>query len=110
MKDESREEGKRIASAEIDSRLEVATEAGREEVKCMFDPFIAEYNAHVLMHRDLTFLGEGYLESLAEAWKSLIKFRKVELGTEEVDEDTLVKEFLRGNKPSDLSTAMALFG
>ena len=49
------------------TRLEVAKDAGREEVKSMFDPLIAEFNARVLMHRDLTFLDEGYLESLAEA-------------------------------------------
>ena len=75
----------------------------------MFDPLIAEYNARVLMHRDLTFVGEGYLESLAEAWDTLIKIKKVELGVEEIDEDALVKEFLRGNEPSDLSTAKALY-
>ena len=67
LKDEAHEEGKKITSVEIDSRLETAAEAGREEIKCLFDPLIAEYNARVLMHRDLTFLGEGYLESLAEA-------------------------------------------
>lgn len=67
LKNEAREDGKKIASAEVDSLLEVAKEAGREEVKSMFDPLIAEFNGRVFMHRDLTFLGEGYLESLAEA-------------------------------------------
>ena len=56
-----------MASAEINSRLEAAKEEGREEIKTMFDPLIAEFNARVLMHRDLTFLDERYLESLAEA-------------------------------------------
>lgn len=67
LKDKAREEGKKITSAEIDSRLEAAKEAAREEVKCMFYPLIAEFNARILVHRDLTFLGEAYLESLVKA-------------------------------------------
>ena len=101
---------KKIASAEVDSRLEVAKEEGREEVKSMFDPLIAEYNAPVLMHRDLTFLGESYLESLAEAWETLIEIKKVEHGIEEVNEEALIKEFLKENEPSDLSAAKAIYG
>ena len=75
----------------------------------MFDPLIAEFNARVLMHRDLTFLGEGYLESLADAWEALIEIRKAEHGTEEIDEGALIKEYLKGNEPSDLSVAKAIY-
>lgn len=79
LKNEAREEGKRIASTEFESRLKEATEASKEEIKCFFDPLIAEYNARVIMHQDLIFLGEGYIESLTEAWETLTKIRKVEL-------------------------------
>ena len=96
LRNEAREEGKRAATVDIDSRLEAAREEGREEIKTEFDPLIAEFNARVLMHRDLTFLGDGYLESLAEAWETLIQIRKVESGADEVDEEALIKEFLRG--------------
>ena len=61
------------------------------------------------MHRDLTFLGEGYLESLAEAWEALIEIRKAEHGTKEIDGGALIKEFLKGNEPSDLSMAKAIY-
>lgn len=109
LKNEAREEGKRIALTKVDSHLKAATEAGREETKCIFDLFVAEYNARVLRHRDLTFLDEGYLESLVEACDTLIKIKKVESGTEEIDEEALVKEFLQENEPSDLSAAKALY-
>lgn len=109
LKNEAREEGKKIASAEIDSHLEAAKEEGREEIKTMFDPLIDEFNVRVLMHRDLTFLGECYLESLAEARKTLIEIKKAEHGIEEVDEGALIKEFLKGNEPSDLSAAKVIY-
>ena len=109
LKSEAREEGNKMALTDIDSRLEAAREEGREEIKTAFDPLIAEFNARVLMHRDLTFLGDGYLESLLEAWETLIQIRKAERGVEEVDEGALIKEFLKGNEPSDLSAAKALY-
>nr|ABB55296.1 hypothetical protein 11.t00005 [Allium cepa] len=79
LKDEAREKGKRIAFMEIDSHLETAAEARREGIKCMFGPLIAEYDA------------------------------RVESSAEEVDKEALLKEFLRGNEPSDLSIAKALY-
>lgn len=109
LRNEAREEGKRAATVDIDSRLKAAREEGREEIKTEFVPLIAEFNARVLMHRDLTFLGDGYLESLAEALETLIQIRKAESGVEEVDEEALVKEFLRRKEPSDLSAAKALY-
>ena len=68
LKSEASEEGKKMALTDIDSRLEAAREEGRGEIKNAFDQLIAEFNARVLMHRVLTFLGDGYLESLFEAW------------------------------------------
>lgn len=109
IKSEAREEGKKTASVDIDSRLEAAREEGRKEVKSMFDPLIAEFNVHVRMHRDLTFLGKGYLEYLAEAWEAQVEIRKAEHGTEEIDEGALIKEYLKGNEPSDLSAAKAIY-
>lgn len=109
LKSEAREEGKKMALTDIDSRLEAAREEGREEIKTAFDPLIVEFNARVLMHRDLTFLDDGYLESLLEAWETLIQIRKAKRGVEEVDEGALIKEFLKENEPSDLSAAKALY-
>lgn len=67
LNEAAREEGRKEVLVEANSWVEAAIEFGREEIKNLFDPLIVEYNAKVLLHRDLTFLGESYFESLAKA-------------------------------------------
>ena len=51
------------------------------------------------------FLGEGYLESLAEAWEYIVETKKKALGKADLDEEKLVRGILHEDEPLDLVVA-----
>ena len=106
----------RIQKEELDkelSRLEKIKEQarimGQNEIKEKVDPLFAAHNAQVLIHRDLTFIKDDYHESLLDAWEQVLNIKEDELGADNVDEDVLISEILRGREADDLAIAKALY-
>lgn len=58
---------------QIQAQVEDTKEAGRNEIKDMLDPLIIEYNDKVLIHCDLSFLGEVILSRLSRPGNTLLK-------------------------------------
>ena len=106
----------RIQKEELDKEInrleeikEQARTEGQNEIKEKVDPLFAAHNAQFLIHRNLSFMKDDYLESLLDAWDQVLNIKEAELGADNVNEEALICEILRDREADDLAIAKALY-
>ena len=106
----------RIQKEELDKEIahleeikEQARIMGQNEIKVKVDPLFTAHNAQLLIHRDLTFMKDDYLESLLDAWNQVLNIKETEFGTDNVNEEVLISQILRGREADNLAIAKGLY-
>lgn len=95
-RDEAVEKAKNVDTL-IQRETETVTSKVREDVMNELDPLLILYNANVLKHRNLTWLGKDYPYQLHRAWDLLVSKEQRLHGTDNVDVTKLESEILMGD-------------
>lgn len=90
---------------EVDACIKHVVGEAHAQNKEEINELLVCYNAQVLKHRDLSWLGDDYSYLLGKAWDSMVDEEKGPDGTDVVDEFALESKYLRSDEPKFLHDA-----